>query len=1041
MPLTLLFFCFLSTVTVDAQKVDVATVVKNADYVFDGRIIDSKSYYSEEPYKWTHKIYTVKTIEIIHDYKGNINDTIISMVCEGGIIKQDIQYHPGPKCGQGRFKFLYVVQNNTHPITAEAKAFSKSNIIVSAYENVGTSGFKYNRISGSVSGFRAGRVTVLSLEKYPIGSEIRAKKERERRKQDFQGYFFDVKELHTWLKSQGFSVPRPEKKSVGLNEREKRNSSVIEIDTDLGALGGQVAGVGNIITIEGSGFGSTTGKVLFKDAQALEDGDLNFVEIATGLSDYTLGLDDIYIDNWEDDEIRVIIPSYIKDGYEGADFGIAGTGKIKVVTSSGEEKESDTELAVVAARSNLPIIDDVSGVLLEARPVYLAQLNGLDGFEFTLHSDFITFDDAAEAINAMEQAMIEWTDKTGVSLSFEKDNEGNYVYFNNIFENNSNVIRLGSSGSMATTREYLLDGNGKYYREGADITINGGVDSHYTVGDDLPINKLDFYRAFIHELGHVFNLNHTIEWTNLQPYTELMYPITHNFEEVISASNRMNLDNVLAAAAVATSNTMVTESQSILDWQCVNTLYAPSPMVFIDLYMKDCWNDIGNEPNNECNLDTWENIWESSDLWNRTEPDITSYAALDKSHQQPEQNEDGNILNALVVEVRNNSTICRSSAAKVHFYWTIASTGEIWDGDNELNNDWVNATYSDGGTSCLVGDKIGTVDVVRDDIPQGGSRIYGIRWTPPSQTVLEECGVPYDPDNPGQFEICLLARMEAAEDPLEGEQSGTGSTKNNVLNFNNVVTRNTFILPVTGGGIAPVNDPVRYIFIKNTDDFYNHLDISLDGIVSANSPDDCPENVNIDLVLTDELWNNWQSTGLKGDGVVVIAPKIVRIVDCSQAKLKDIPFDGSERQVLGLKASLVSGKNSPNFTTSYRLKITHESSDPSIVITPPTACIFDLDYGNFTDTGYGSQSEDILLVYPNIFSNLINITYALSELSNVSISLYNTQGKQIKNIMATTVQSSGQQSLYFDGSDLPKGIYLCTVSINGKTYTQKVIKL
>jgi hypothetical protein len=466
-----------------------------------------------------------------------------------------------------------------------------------------------------------------------------------------------------------------------------------------------------------------------------------------------------------------------------------------------------------------------------------------------------------------------------------------------------------------------------------------------------------------------------------------------------------------------------------------------------ELWMKDGESDIGLEPNEyrfvydeETGDIIDEDIWASPDLWNRLEVDIDNFNIIEKVHQQPAQDEIGSINNTLLVEVHNTAT-CSSPSANVHLYWTIASTGETWDGDVEANNDWINATYTVGDNTCLVGDEIGTITILNDDIPLGETRKYGLEWTPPSQTGLESCDVSYDENNPGKFEICFLARILSTDDPLMGEQNGDNSTKTNVINFNNIVTRNTFILPVTGGGFPPIDYPVRYIFIKNTDDFYNHLDISIEGIVTANSPDDCLEDVSIDIVLTDQLWEKWESTGLKGDGVTVIAPKIVRITDCSQAKLKDIPFESEEKQILGVKATLSSGKrNSFSAPINYRLKITHEASDSDVTIKPPTACLFDLKFSEVVSEDMANEQFTIS-TYPNPFTHHIVLDYELAEVSIVSIRFYDIQGRQVATITDATYQESGKQTVYFNGNNLAKGIYLCAIQVNDEIFTQKVVKM
>lgn len=169
--------------------------------------------------------------------------------------------------------------------------------------------------------------------------------------------------------------------------------------------------------------------------------------------------------------------------------------------------------------------------------------------------------------------------------------------------------------------------------------------------------------------------------------------------------------------------------------------------------------------------------------------------------------------------------------------------------------------------------------------------------------------MPYDPNTPSRFELCFLARLESAADPIQDELTGDESaTQTNIIYSNNIATRNTFILPiplVMQGSSIPTPTPIKYIFVKNADDFVKNLNITFEKISGEM---DCTGEVYIDFLLSQELWDKWGSTGFKSEGITILAPNLVRITDCAAAKLLDIPFNPKERQPLGLKAELASGK-------------------------------------------------------------------------------------------------------------------------------------
>jgi len=81
-----------------------------------------------------------------------------------------------------------------------------------------------------------------------------------------------------------------------------------------------------------------------------------------------------------------------------------------------------------------------------------------------------------------------------------------------------------------------------------------------------------------------------------------------------------------------------------------------------------------------------------------------------------------------------------------------------------------------------------------------------------------------------------------------------------------------------------------------------------------------------------------------------------------------------------------------------------------------------------------------LSVYPNPFNNKIIITLDLSEYSNINISIYDILGqtiltKALGNLSAGRVEQAIQMP---DG--ISAGLYFVTLNINGKDYSNKIIK-
>jgi len=89
--------------------------------------------------------------------------------------------------------------------------------------------------------------------------------------------------------------------------------------------------------------------------------------------------------------------------------------------------------------------------------------------------------------------------------------------------------------------------------------------------------------------------------------------------------------------------------------------------------------------------------------------------------------------------------------------------------------------------------------------------------------------------------------------------------------------------------------------------------------------------------------------------------------------------------------------------------------------------------------------KNLLNTYPNPFNSRITILINLYSNSNVSVSIYNLLGREIKQV-ANNYFISGQYKFFWDGlnesgKSMPSGVYLCDVNINGFNQTSRIILL
>ena len=76
--------------------------------------------------------------------------------------------------------------------------------------------------------------------------------------------------------------------------------------------------------------------------------------------------------------------------------------------------------------------------------------------------------------------------------------------------------------------------------------------------------------------------------------------------------------------------------------------------------------------------------------------------------------------------------------------------------------------------------------------------------------------------------------------------------------------------------------------------------------------------------------------------------------------------------------------------------------------------------------------------YPNPFNPTTTITYRLSAVSRVAITVYDVLGRRVK-ILVDARQSPGEHSVVFDGRGLASGVYFCGLAAGNHASTIKLI--
>ena len=85
-----------------------------------------------------------------------------------------------------------------------------------------------------------------------------------------------------------------------------------------------------------------------------------------------------------------------------------------------------------------------------------------------------------------------------------------------------------------------------------------------------------------------------------------------------------------------------------------------------------------------------------------------------------------------------------------------------------------------------------------------------------------------------------------------------------------------------------------------------------------------------------------------------------------------------------------------------------------------------------------SKSFELYQNYPNPFNPSTTINYKLPEAGYVSIKIFNTLGKEIKELV-NGQQSAGEHSVNFSGEGLASGVYFYTVRAGENYASRKMV--
>ncbi len=492
------------------KEIPLQEQVEQSSLIVEGKVIAKKSFWDDNH----HNIYTSNTVEVYKVFKGEQPKTIEVITLGGTVGDKALIVSPSLKLRNGDVG-VFMLYSNSVPSELELKSSNK----------------KYQAYS-SLQGFY----------KYNLYNDIAANTFS--KKKGISNSFYN--EIMNYTKSNYIEISE-----FNTNNSSKTNLSKVFLPPAAITFAPTTASAGTqtVLTISGSGFGGTKGKVGFSNA---DDGGATFIDAI-----------DTQVLTWSDTQITVEIP------------GGAGTGTIRVTHDDTTSGVSAATLTITYAQLNaVSDFYSVGGATDHAYETRHVNKNASGGYTWEMHTPFFDDSEQAGAKADFESALDKWRCETKVNwivsgsattVDIVASDGTNVVRFDNGSELGAGVLgRCSSWWSSCGSLNNPTSAN--WHVEELDIVFDDGTDWHFGAG--LPaLSDYDFESVALHELGHGHQLGHVIDLTaNGDNLDDVMHYAISNSEQqrVLTANNIAGATDVhsRSTSIVACSQAVMTDSST-----------------------------------------------------------------------------------------------------------------------------------------------------------------------------------------------------------------------------------------------------------------------------------------------------------------------------------------------------------------------------------------------------------------------------------------------------------------------------------------------
>ncbi len=459
--------------------------IENSSLVVEGKVISKKSFWDAEK----KNIYTANKIQVYKVFKGGMYETI-EVITKGGTVGLSAEVvTPSLKLHTDDIGIFMLYDNNI-----------KSNVL-------NKSSIKQFKPYGSLQGFY----------KYNLYSDEAINPFN--KKKGIATSFYNEIMSHTntaYIEVADFDSS---KKQTSLNKSALAAPGSITFNPTTAT-----AGTKTVLTINGTGFGTTKGKVLFSNA---DDGGATFIE-AIGTQVLT----------WSDTQITVEIPSE------------AGTGQIRITDNTNASATSTNSLTITYSESNVyyDADDETStGGDNGALPLYAYRTQHINddaagGYTWRMFTDF---DANVNAKAAFLRAFETWRCETGINwvvgatttVDVASQDDVNVIRFDNGDELEADVLgqctsHYGGCSSGSTFNWFVSE---------LDLVFDDAINWNFSSAtNSTGISQYDFESVALHELGHGHQLAHVNDTNDV-----MNYALSNSEEQRVLGTRNITVANAI----------------------------------------------------------------------------------------------------------------------------------------------------------------------------------------------------------------------------------------------------------------------------------------------------------------------------------------------------------------------------------------------------------------------------------------------------------------------------------------------------------------